>query len=706
MSEKAGNCGNEGDDRPNALHQVSQQVTPDEETESAITQHTKDVLERTAIPRPHVSNLPFATENSSLTATILVAAPYFKNSNLDIASTGGLGIQGLSEQQKEFFDTVSYIITDAKSIKFHSRLELSDTTKKDFQVIGYIYRRNVPVPKLEASDFKFVKSRIKHGSFKVTDIEEKRKIRSLLPAALNFFVLNMKNKIKNEIRRAFYEQPTKNKIATAFLKFSFKHAIESVAGNREEAFENAHSSILKIRDTIGQNAVIGGFNEFLQQQLQELENNVNNFDSLFLLLVMASEVGDLNALKNFLIKISNDFATYLHHLIQKSFNPDCKNKFIIATIEKVAYSVGSDFYWLFFRINRHEERLQFFNPKNVSNSILGTLQRKPEVLLECQQTAERVVIYLVQSGRTRIDELYPQLIQVMKQQTSNKTQEFNTPFLLQKLLKHKPTELTIENLKYILNSNFLKEAFQKSRPNLQNEPSNQNQTSKFDESIRNIFKNKKLLNIVELACNIPDYLFEVAKPVVDDLILKQLQAPEIADNRNLLSAMENSSFGRFAQAKQRIENVLLERTKDYLKSGRFQKIGSVKLILLGLTQVEFWLENEDTNLPERLNLNLCLLKRPEIADLKEIMEKLPPKFIQNLHSALMEPNVTLEKTLKPYRKEKTKNVVDKLLNHFDQLDEILIKVNNLNISLTHITCLEVNIFIFFHFTFLLSVKVK
>jgi transcription termination factor NusB len=49
----------------------------------------------------------------------------------------------------------------------------------------------------------------------------------------------------------------------------------------------------------------------------------------------------------------------------------------------------------------------------------------------------------------------------------------------------------------------------------------------------------------------------------------------------------------------------------------------------------------------------------------------------------------VDKILKPFRKGETKDVVEKLENHFDQLDEILNKVQSRSIPLIDFAVLQV-----------------
>jgi hypothetical protein len=49
----------------------------------------------------------------------------------------------------------------------------------------------------------------------------------------------------------------------------------------------------------------------------------------------------------------------------------------------------------------------------------------------------------------------------------------------------------------------------------------------------------------------------------------------------------------------------------------------------------------------------------------------------------------MDKLLKPFRKGETKDVVEKLENHFDQLDGIVNKIQSRNIPLIDLSILQV-----------------
>ena len=81
---------------------------------------------------------------------------------------------------------------------------------------------------------------------------------------------------------------------------------------------------------------------------------------------------------------------------------------------------------------------------------------------------------------------------------------------------------------------------------------------------------------------------------------------------------------------------------------------------------------------------------PSIADLQNAMSKLTRTFFQNLHLILKKPGACVDKVLKPFRKGDTKDIVEKLENDFDQLEEILNKIQSRSIPMIEFAILQVD----------------
>ncbi len=434
-------------------------------------------------------------------------------------------------------------------------------------------------------------------------------------------------------------------------------------------------SLLKIKKAVGNDCSIVGFRQFINKWLQEPELQVN-FDKLYLLFigVSISEVY-LPQLKGVLESVSKEFSLYLLKLPNIRRN----REHFTTVLERIALGAGRDYWWILFRsgelYNRQSAVLRRLNHREVSESILKTLQENPEILLDHVERATRVVDYLVRWNE--IDELYSNLRPVVFKQNEN-YQHLLDPLLLRRLLICKTS---MDDLKRILRSDFLRkavglpfeEAADLTRPN---------ETTLFDEAIKTIF-NQKLVDVVKLACWTPDYLLPVVVPVVETTVCQKLKTLSNLswEEYRYFAQLEDIRFNNFPQAKQEIETRLLKMTRDHVKSGSFQDVPSVKLILLVLA------ERKD----------VPFLDRPKVADLQKAMSRLPRKFFNNLHSVLKKPGISVDTTLKPYRKGSTKSIVEQLENHFDQLDEIVKKIQNRQVPLIELSSLHVSLFLFFLF---------
>jgi hypothetical protein len=441
----------------------------------------------------------------------------------------------------------------------------------------------------------------------------------------------------------------------------------------DAAFEFVNDSLYKIKQQTEVDCFIVGFRQFLHKWLQEPELLVN-FDKLFLLIIGASlmEVY-LPRLKRILGSVSKEFSPYLLRLQNIRRNRD---KFF-GVLERIALNAGSDYWWILFRLgvlfNCQSEALRRFNQRQVTESIFKTLQENPEILLTNLECATRVVDYLVRWNE--IDELYSNLRPVFKQKENY--QYFLGPLLLRRLLICKTS---LDDLKRILRSDFVRIAWQGwpcEEAALLTSP---NETALCDEDIKTIF-NQKLVDVVKLACGTPDYLLPVVVPVVENIVCQKLQTISnlSMEEYRYLAQLEDTGFNNFPQAKQEIETRLLKMTRDHLKSGSFQDVPSTKLILLVLA------ERKD----------IPFLDRPKVVDLQKAMSRLPRKFFNNLHSVLKKPGSNVDTILKPYRKGSTKSIVEQLDNHFDQLDEIVKKIQNRQVPLIELSSLYVSRFLFF-----------
>jgi hypothetical protein len=175
-------------------------------------------------------------------------------------------------------------------------------------------------------------------------------------------------------------------------------------------------------------------------------------------------------------------------------------------------------------------------------------------------------------------------------------------------------------------------------------------------------------DVARLANSTPDYLLPFVGPIVET----KLKTLSNFSRYRYFAQQEDIKFVNFPQSKQGIEAMF---SVDLVKSGSFQDVASLKLVLLVLTESEG---------------SIPFLKRPKIVDLKEAMSSLPLKFFQNLHSVVEKPGISVDKTLKPYRNGSTRSVVVQLENHFDQLDKILNKIQSRKVPLIKLASLNVS----------------
>ena len=370
-------------------------------------------------------------------------------------------------------------------------------------------------------------------------------------------------------------------------------------------------------------------------------------------------------LKEVLLLKSKEFSVFLHNFItnvkfkRQDFNP---------ILESVAIRAGGQFCWILFRINRHSENIKRYQHKEMFQSIFKILEESPEVLLDNPESASRVVDYIVQWND--IDELYYHLRPFMTT-NSNYKQLFDR-LLLQHLLIHKTR---MDDLRRILRSDFMKDAHQTFLPKESDDTDGEEKEKiLFNESIKSIF-NQPISSVVKLACCTPIYMLPVVVPIVEEIVCQKLKAISnfSKEDYRYFAELDESSLKNFPETKQQIESQVLTMAAKHVKLGFFQDVPSVKLILLGLAQRE----------------DLSLLERPKVTDLQNAMGKMPRKFFQNLHSVLKKPGTCVDKVLKPFRKGETKDIVEKLENHFDQLDEILNQIQNRSVPLIDFAILQV-----------------
>jgi hypothetical protein len=368
----------------------------------------------------------------------------------------------------------------------------------------------------------------------------------------------------------------------------------------DDAFEFLDNGLEKIRRTLGSDVLINGFKHFFNRWIQEPELQIN-FDRLFLLLVGAcklnvyfEEMRPANERME-----TKEFYLYLHnfsHLKRKQED-------LLAVFEFIARHGGSNFWWIFFRINRHSVKFANYPKHEVSKSLLKTLREIPQVLLDDQEHASRVVDYLVRYW-IDIDELYDRLGTILTENA--KYQPLLDSLLLHHLVRDKSNR---PYSKMIICSKFMKKVFQSAAIG----------KDIFGESVKMIFNNKEFLDVIKLALEAPDYMLPIITPIVE-LNVSQKETFTKEEILFFSSHLEKDLFNHCPQAKQKIEHKLLDAAIDSVKLGNFRDVKSVKRILLALAK----------NSPE---MKIPFLTCPEIVDLKKAVASLPQRFFRILHDS-------------------------------------------------------------------------
>lgn len=542
-----------------------------------------------------------------------------------------------------------------------------------------IFKGVVPVPSYPHSSFKFVHVDERSNNFTYEGGGPyDNRTNLLLPDSWNFFIFKLEpatgiiRKIQDGLLNFFRKPETKKKIAMNFFDIIFNHVAEKILPNWVDAYKFVSVNLLKIRDEIGDGAPVF-FQDFSNRWLAKPGMN---FDRLLLLVVGASKMQIVSgSTKNEIRKHSRGFSLHLKGL--NIFNHwDLTPIFV-----QLANLAGPDYWWIFFHINRHVESLQKISSQEMSESIVKTLESIPELFLENREITSRVVDYLFRWND--IDQLYGKLETTFAQKNANHQQLLNS-FFVDKLLTH---TTCLDNLIKVLQSKFLKEAYENglSRSKLPDLDLSQElevmDIDMFDQFIKNFLnKQKKLSNNMIFAMNTPDFLLPVVRDIIEDLIASRTENNLNFDRDDycfFADQLENVQLDHFPEAKQYIEAKLMEMTRNYLTSSSFERIPSIKLALLGLS-----------------GMNVPLLVSSSIVDLQAAINSLPPNFFQNLQVAINKVG-DLDKILKTFRQGETKNVIERLENHFEQMNKIVEKVQSHRVQLNELKSL-VRIFDYLH----------
>jgi hypothetical protein len=426
----------------------------------------------------------------------------------------------------------------------------------------------------------------------------------------------------------------------------------------DDAYESWHESLHQMK--FEEEDTSDGFQDFLNTWIDDRTPNLKiNFDQLFLLVVGAyfMEV-NFEKMRKIFEDVSNskEFSLYLHKSIQCQLRPE--EQYRLAIFNNIVEHGGRKFLWIFFRLDVLH-RLENYANENVTESIIETLKDIPEVLLDDTKCASRVVNYLVRCSND-IDELYGNLRPTFDKHV--KYQQLLHPYLLKHFLTHRRT---VEDLIKFICSTFMQNMHEMAV----------GQETNFRETIKPIFDHKKLTDLIQLALDTPDYLLPVVKPVIKSNVSQELEKMATFSSEEydffLLKSEKNERFNHFPEAKKKIEDRLLEIAIDHVKMGYFQKVKSVKLILLALIQ---------TKIP----FHDC----SNVRDIKKAMDNVPRKFFQNLYSVLNNLKVPLE-TLEQYRKGDTRQMVIYLERHFNMLKKLKENIQERKVPLIDFPILQV-----------------
>ena len=636
-----------------------------------------------------------------MTATVFIAAPFLKNHSL--------GITGENAHLGEW----TRVYGTFKVVE-----KINRTTS--------IYEGSVPVPSVLGSPFKFVhvNSVTREMTFEGKAPSDNR-CDELLPGAISFFIYktntgdgtdktssSFMEKIYDVSKFIFGKSETKQEAVQVAIKFYdiiFQYVMKNLKEDPDAAYDFIEDSLKSVRNLpLNFDVITGSFQIFLNKRLQTRLRNRRekmpakefiDFEELLFLLVGVCEMGVIFSkdLKEIIIQRNQDFSIYLNGC--RKFN---RRSLEFGRLrEAIANQVGlHHFGWMLFHSPCYQEELRRFDSNEVLESIAYTFKEIPNVFLTEPEVTSRVMKYLVTRFK-RIDDFYACLLPVFHR-NANYEPQLNR-LLLQKLLNHKT--ISLDDCTILLQSDFLlkklEELLKKKTRSPNADPEKQFVIDPDDflkELIVKLFDNKQLSDILTLVSHIPHDLLPVFVPVVENAVEKRLTGFSYLNVDYYLSSyhhlFESKLLDNFPKSKQMIRSKFLTTTRKHLKTGSFQSIPSLRLVLLGLS--------ERTDIP--------FLKRPAIKDLQDAVNRQPRKFFQNLHAAILQKPLsksslsTVETILKPFEKGVTKDVVERLLDHFDQIERIITLINSMKISLFELESFQVKICYYFKTMNLFSIR--
>ncbi len=520
-----------------------------------------------------------------------------------------------------------------------------------------IFMGTIPIPSYN-SPFKFVQLE-SDGTMKYEgENPSDNRNDELLPDAMYFFVFQPRKdgflkKAGKAIAEAFGmgKPEIRQKILAEFIKLAFNRALKEASFDWDATIDIMRDCLKKL-NRLKCKELLDCFRKFVVDCLQRPEFQ-GNFDPLLLLIIGSYLTGSTfpDVLKEFLLIYAVPFSLYLYHFKDLKRN----NDIFANALETLAAMGGPNYYWIYFHIDRSKKIIKE-NPKGVREALIQTMRDIPVVFFSKQETITGVIFYLLRFND--IDDIYDRLFTFLQDKPDYK--RMINGLFFKALLERKRT---VDEATRIICSKFLIEV--------------ETFKSADDGSLKVFFEilfDRELSDVVKLANNSPDHLIRFVKPVVQTTILKKMEGLTQFkyDDYHYFAQLDTSKQVHFRQAFRMIDEVCIRMSKEHVRSGDFQNVPCLKLILRSLAEM-------DPSVP--------FLERPSLVDLQNAVNKMPRRFFQNLHTVLKSTTLP-DKNLKAHRKGETKNTVERIEGHLDVMEDIVVKIKNRRIALNEITCLD------------------
>ena len=214
----------------------------------------------------------------------------------------------------------------------------------------------------------------------------------LLPGLTYFFVFK-NNKVENssfEWRKALKSVPSKIKetfsatpkaevnqeIVSKFLLLTMDEAAKRPIS--DDSLDIMEDWLAKIKE-IPCDDLISSLTRATHQRIKSMKKDID-YQQLFYLIIVGKKLNTFTPeLRNILFELAFDYSNFLHHLLE-----DCNFKrneqTFVMILEEIAWVVGSNYWWLLFRVDR-QERLETIAKEEAIAALIDTLITIPHVLL-------------------------------------------------------------------------------------------------------------------------------------------------------------------------------------------------------------------------------------------------------------------------------------------------------------------------------------